>query len=96
MPSDNGLQGIVTVLPVWFNYTLPLGIPADYVKLFMIQPMGGVEAMKYWRDGRSGKDYPSTWRFLLEVLGSQNPGDAAKLKKKVEENPRWTEWPDQK
>ena len=30
---------------------------------------GGVQALKYWKDGKSGENYPVTCNFLLKIVG---------------------------
>ena len=45
----------------------------------------------YWRDGKSGEGYDTTWAFLLEkVSKNDGPNVADDLKKEVLENhPSW-------
>ena len=52
---------------------------------------GGLLALKYWRDGRSGEGYDTTWTFLLKKEFENDGSNVADdLKKKVLENyPSW-------
>ena len=57
-----------------------------------MDPLGGLLALQYWRDGLSGKSYPSTWRFLLQQVEATFGTKVAKdLEKKAIKNPTWSE-----
>ena len=74
---------MVDKFPLWDNIAINLGVPINHVKAFKAQGMGGVSALSYWRNGKSGKDYPSTWGFLMKVIkqteGSKPAEDLLKL-----------------
>ena len=76
------------------SYAIPLGLEAEQVDFFYSMKRGdnGVLALRHWRDGHGGEDYPGTWRFLLKVIGdSIGPNRAADLKNKVFNNSKWTQ-----
>ena len=56
--------------------------------------LGGDQALAYWRDGRCGERFPTTWRFL-EILESveelHSPQVAKKLREKVEKEETWSQ-----
>ena len=55
------------------------------------KPLGGLLALKYWRDGLSGKSYPSTWKFLLQQVEATLGAIVAKdLEYKAINNPTWS------
>ena len=93
-PSDIGLLGILDELPVWEEYTIPLGLSIDRVKYYESLPqqsMRGLQALQYWRDGRCGPSYPGTWNFLFHVIDAYvGPNVGADLRKKVTTNKAWT------
>ena len=53
---------------------------------------GGVEALAYWRNGRSGSDHPISWEHLLEKVSSGGEGEMAvdDLKREVLKWPSWS------
>ena len=61
-------------------------MPVDQVNDLREDPiMGGDQALAYWRDGRCGERFPTTWRFLLEnVEELRGPQVAKKLREKAE------------
>ena len=68
-PSDSALNGILRNSPDWTSWILELGVPIEDVRVFRLdQVMGGIFALQYWRDGKSGELYPSTWKFLLDTV----------------------------
>ena len=93
-PSDIGLMGILDMLPVWEEYTIPLGLSIDQVKYYESLPqqsMRGLQALQYWRDGRCGPSYPGTWNFLFQVIDAYvGPNVAVDLRKKVATKRAWT------
>ena len=70
VPSDIGLQGILTNCPRWRVYAIFLGLSIEQIKTYSEEPGGlqGLLALKHWRDGRCSSDFPTTWKFLLEVI----------------------------
>ena len=55
------------------------------------EPFGGLLALQYWRDGRSGQSFPSTWKFLLEqvgVISGRNIAEA--FENEAINNPSWS------
>ena len=55
------------------------------------KPLGGLLALQYWRDGRSGQSFPSTWRFLLKnVEDTFGKNVAEDLEKKASKEPTWS------
>ena len=78
---------MVEEFPVWDKIAISLGVPINHVEAFQMQHMGGVKALSYWKNGKSGKDYPSTWGFLLKVveekMGSKPAKDLLKLVREV-------------
>ena len=54
--------------------------------------LGGLRALKHWRDGRCGEGFPTTWRFLLETVSSVHGHViAGDLEKSATSNPTWSE-----
>ena len=52
---------------------------------------GGVEALAYWRNGRSGSDPPISWEYLLENVSSEAGKRVADdLKRKALK--KWPSW----
>ena len=96
-PSDEGLYKVLQEHPNWEDYTIPLGLKAGQVDYFYRMKRGdnGLLALTHWRDGHCGDNYPGTWGFLLEVIGSikgpdTGPNVAGDLKKEVIANRKWT------
>ena len=54
--------------PLWQDLAIELGVPVDHVQDNESKRLGGLIALKYWRDGHSGQFFPSTWRFLLQKV----------------------------
>ena len=55
------------------------------------KPLGGLLALQYWRDGRSGQSFPSTWGFLLKnVEDTFGKKVAEDLEKKASKEPTWS------
>ena len=68
-PSDSGLLGVLAHVPVWYDLAVKLGVPIDQIKAYRLDPeMGGLLALRYWRNGLSGGGVPTTWKFLLEAV----------------------------
>ena len=84
-PSDVALNGILRICPDWTSWVVDLGVPIDEALAFQSNPMGGLLALQYWRDGKSGN--PSTWKFLLDTVKEAKGREVAqKILKKVEQN----------
>ena len=64
------------------------------MKYYLEQPqeaLRGLLALKYWRDGQCGSDYPTTWKFLLDVIKNcLGPNVAKDLEKLIITNDTWT------
>ena len=93
IPSDVGLQGILSAVQLWHSLAISLGVPIDYVKSCDSETLGGILALRYWRDGNSGILFPPTWRFLLEKLKRSKdygPRVADVLEKEVQSNQTWS------
>ena len=94
IPSDIGLQETLEMLPNWQKYIIHLGLSIEQVEHYIGLPemsMGGLLALKHWRDGKCGSDYPSTWKFLISVIeGCLGSNVAKKLETKVTANKLWT------
>ena len=67
-PSDVALYNVLELVPEWNGLVINLGVPISKVHALQSDPMGGVLALQYWRDGKSGELYPSTWKFLLDTV----------------------------
>ena len=93
-PSDIGLQGILEICPLWDRYAISLGLSIDRVKYYYEQHqenVAGLLALKYWRDGGCGSHYPTTWKFLLDVIKDDlGPKVAEVLEKLIITNDTWT------
>ena len=82
-PSDAALNGILRFFPCSINWIADLEVPID--KGTSIKPYGCLLALNYWRDGKSGEHYPSSWKFLLDtVKRAKGPEVAQKILKEVE------------
>ena len=68
-------------------------MPIDRVEDYRKEPiMGGDQALAYWRDGRCGRAFPITWRFLLESVEElRGPQVAKKLREKAEQEETWSQ-----
>ena len=93
-PSDIGLQGILDEYPCWYKYAISLGLSIDRIKYYMKQHqlnVRGLLALKYWRDGGCGSRYPTTWKFLLDVINNCMGSKVAEdLEKLIIANDTWT------
>ena len=94
IPSDIGLQGTLEMLPNWQKYAISLGLSMEQVEYYarlQEMNMGGLQALKHWRDGKCGSNFPSTWKFLISVIDDRIGCNVAKdLKAKVTANKLWT------
>ena len=93
-PSDIGIQGVLEIIPLWGVYSISLGLSIDQTRYFHELPqesLRGLMALKYWRDGRCGSSYPSTWRFFLSVIEDRlGPKVAGELREKITSDETWT------
>ena len=63
---------------------LALGVPREHVKHFQESAIGGLDALCYWRDGQLGREYPTSWEFLLDkIKKSEGPNVALDVKKVI-------------
>ena len=86
-PSDVALYNVLEIVPEWNGLVIKLGVPISKVHALQSDLMGGLLALQYWRDGKSGELYPSTWKFLLDTVEEvKGPEVAQKILKKVEQN----------
>ena len=87
-PSDAALNGILRISPDWTSWILELGVPIEEVRVFRSdREMGGIFALQYWRDGKSGELYPSTWKFLLDTVEkAKGPEVAQKILEAIRQN----------
>ena len=85
---------MLEIIPLWGDYCIFLGLSIDQTKYFHELPqesLRGLLALKYWRDGRCGSSYPSTWRFFLSVIEDRlGPTVAEGLKEKIVSDETWT------
>ena len=71
IPSDIGLQLILEEIPFWLDLAVRLGVPIDTVEAeykLQHQKMGGLNALKMWRDGKY-TTVDNMWHSLLETVG---------------------------
>ena len=92
-PTDPGLQGVLAHVPVWYNLAVELGVPIDQVTAYQSHPtMGGLLALRYWRNGLSGGGFPTTWKFLLETVKKLfGPRISDALQTELLAHPTWVE-----
>ena len=91
-PSDVGLNGVLSDFPVWHFLAVSLGVPVIQVEAYRYDPLGGLLALQYWRDGRCEASYPSTWLFFLEkVRDTFGKKVAEDLEKKASKDPTWSQ-----
>ena len=92
-PSDSGLLGVLEHVPVWYNLAVKLGVPIDQVNAYRLDPaMGGLLALQYWSNGRSGGGFPTTWKFLLETVKKLfGPRISDALETELLADPTWVE-----
>ena len=60
-----------------------LGVSQDRVKYFRYSPTGGLDALCYWRDGHSGEQFPTSWKFLLDTIAERQGTTVADKIRKV-------------
>ena len=91
IPSDVGLQGVLNKVPVWYSLATSLGVSIKQVEAWESKPLGGLLALGYWRDGKSGDLFPPTWGFLLQTLAACHGSTVADaLEKEAQHNPAWS------
>ena len=79
------------MIPEWQILAICLGVPYDFIQKNNPNPLGGLEALMYWRNGRSGPSYPPTWEFLLKKVDDQFGSLVAKaLTQYASIEPTWT------
>ena len=93
-PSDIGLQGVLDMCPLWETISISLGLTIEMVDYYQGLPqrtIRGLMALKYWRDGQCGSSYPTTWKFLLDVIKDRlGPNVVQDLEKLIITNNTWT------
>ena len=93
-PSDIGLQGVLEMCPPWHQYAISLGLSIGRLMCYLEHPQKasrGLFALQYWRDGQCGSGYPTTWKFLLDVIKDRlGPIMADDLEKLIITNDTWT------
>ena len=66
-----------------------LGIPLAHARM-QSGPLRGLDILVYWRNGKSSRHFPTTWKFLLqkieEVCGA---GVARDIEKTLLSEPTW-------
>ena len=92
-PSDSGLSGVLAHVPVWYKLAVELGVPIDQVTAYQLDlAMGGLLALRYWRNGLSGGGFPTTWKFLLETVKKLfGPRISDALETELLAHPTWVE-----
>ena len=92
-PSNEALSGTLAICRDWTNWIADLGVPLDkalalQLKLDPIIPNGFL-ALQYWRDGKSGDNFPPTWKFLLDTVEkAKGPEVAQQILVGVKQNER--------
>ena len=97
-PSDAGLQGILSIAPLWQELAVSLGVPFMTVKANESTSLGGMVCLSYWRNGCCGELYPHTWRFLLKTVRDSptfGPLVAETIEKKAYSETSWSVLPAQ-
>ena len=97
-PSDAGLQGILSIAPLWHELAVSLGVPFMTVQANESTPLGGMVCLSYWRNGSCGELCPHTWRFLLKKVRDSptfGPLVAETIEKKAYSETLWSMLPAQ-
>ena len=92
-PSDAGLLEVVDKIKLgWRKIAIYLGVPlTDVVAFESDQDLGGLRALRQWRDGREGCRTPSTWSTLLAVVKDKlGVGVHADLEREVMTHEHWS------
>ena len=90
-PSDVGLSQVSLEILLWERLVVNLGVPIDMVQSYRTDPLGGLIALQYWRDGQCGKLFPTTWRFLLKQVETISGIRVAEdLRQKASTEPTWS------
>ena len=85
-PTDDELNKVLDVIPLWNDLTLALGVPRNQAKAFIREEssykMAGFDSLCFWRNGKCGvAEYPPTRRFLLDTVNkTEGPYYAIKVK----------------
>ena len=82
-PTDAELLKVLDRIPWWFDLAVGLGVSQDRVKYFRYSPTGGLDALCYWRDGHSGEQFPTSWKFLLDTIAERQGTTVADKIRKV-------------
>ena len=86
-----GINGILMHIPEWLDLAMWLGVPIPKVSSYKDSALGGQQALEYWRNGRCGGDFPTTWRFLLKTVEDRYGCRVAQqLKDKAENDETWS------
>ena len=87
-----GISGIVRCIPEWWDLAVELGVPIPKIRSYRIDAaLGSKQALEYWRNGRCGGDFPTTWRFLLKTVDDCFGCHVAQqLKDKAESDATWS------
>ena len=88
-----GVLGIQEHISECGKLAMKLGVPNDHVQecQSLDLKLGDVMSLLYWRNGKSGKDFPNTWRFLLETVKEHyGPLVTKELSAAAEENETWS------
>jgi hypothetical protein len=90
IPSDIGLSQVVSKIGIKYEeVAVLLGIPRTHASM-QSGSLKGLDTLVYWRNGKSGPNFPTTWKFLLqkveEVCGE---GVAKDIEKALLSNRTW-------
>jgi hypothetical protein len=90
IPSDIGLTQVVSIIGAEYEQlAVLLGIPRAHA-VGQSGSLKGLDTLVYWRNGKSGPNFPTTWKFLLqkveEVCGE---GVAKDIEKALLSNRTW-------
>ena len=90
-PSDVGLNQVLLQISSWEGLAVCLEVPVHVVQSYQSDPLGGLIALQYWRDGQCGKLFPTTWRFLLKQVETISGIRLAEdLRQKASTEPTWS------
>ena len=92
-PSDAGLLEVIDEINLgWRRIAIYLGVPdKDVARLEKDENLGGLRALRQWRDGRWGNGTPFTWNTLLTVVKDKLGVNVhADLERKVMTHEHWS------
>ena len=91
-PSDVGISEIRGYIPEWWDLAVKLGVPIPKVRSYRKDAaLGSKQALEYWKNGRCGGEFPTTWRFFLKAVEDRyGRYFAQQLKDKVESDETWS------